>query len=168
MKKQKWTLMVIGLSLFVAVGFSSISFAGRGYGMMNGQNSGNNRGSWGMNNMYGNLSDAQITELQKEQQAFFQATEKLRSNLYQKNLALAAEMAKENPDVKMAKSIQSEISDLSAQMAQEQLAHRIELQKRFPELASQASGMGFGRKGNRGTNGGGRGMRNNACPGCAY
>lgn len=159
--------VILTLVLIMVSATVTLACAGRGNGPMGGQGN----GGWGTRNQYANLTDEQITDLQQIQETFFQETRDLRSNLYQKRLALAAELAKKTPDMEKAKALQADFSELKGQMAQKQLAHRLELKKKFPDLDTQSFGRGKGRGnnfGNRGGNFNNQGWGNNTCPGCGY
>ena len=101
-----------------------------------------------------NFSDEQIKSIEAERQAFLNATEELRSDLYSKNLELRSELAKTDPDIAKAKQLQKEISGLQAQLDEERIDHMIKMRKINPEMG-QGYGRGYG-KGMRGQ--GGRGM----------
>ena len=90
----------------------------------------------------GNLSDEQITRLNKKRRAFFEETRNLRENVYQKELELRSELAKADPDAQKAADLQTEVSNLTAQLDQKRIAHRIKLQKENPEFFA---GRGYGR-----------------------
>ena len=115
------------------------------------------------------MSEDQITRLDKERQAFFEETRNLRENLYQKELELRSELAKEDPDAQKAAGLQAEISELTAQLDQKRIDHRIKMQKENPEFFA---GRGYGR-GGRGMGRGfygkgmGRGFQGRGC-GCRY
>ena len=87
--------------------------------------------------------------LDKERQAFFEETRNLRENLYQKELELRSELAKENPDAQKAAGLQAEISDLNAQLDQKRIDHRIKMKKENPEFFAdrgyRRGGRGMGR-----------------------
>ena len=104
----------------------------------------------------GNLSDQDIDKLQKERQAFFEDTRELRENLYQKELELRSEMAKQDPDVNKAVALQKEVSELEGQLAQKRVEQRIKMQKENPDLFA-GRGYGMGRGYGKGGGGMGRG-----------
>jgi len=136
------------LAIAGIVGFAATSFAGWGRG---GGNCWRQGSGWGQRGYApsgdpGNMSDDQITRLDKERQAFFEETRDLRENLYQKDLELRSELAKEDPDAQKAAGLQAEISDLRAQLDQKRIDHRIKMQKDHPEFFA---GSGYG-KGGRG------------------
>ena len=105
--------------------------------------------------------------MDKQRQAFFEETRDLRENLYQKELELRSELAKEDPDAQKAAGLQAEISELTAQLDQKRIDHRIKMKKENPEFFA---GRGYGM--NRGYGQGDNLSRNNfyeralllACP----
>jgi Spy/CpxP family protein refolding chaperone len=159
MKMNNIAKTVTVLAIAGIVGFAATSFAGWGRGGGGncwGQGSGWGQRGYAPSGYQGNLSDEQITRLNKERQAFFEETRNLRENLYQKELELRSELAKEDPDAQKAAGLQAEISDLTAQLDQKRIDHRVLMQKENPELFA---GRGYG-KGGRGMGRGfkGRGM----------
>lgn len=105
----------------------------------------------------GDLSNEDLAKLDKERQAFFEATSELRENLYQKELELRSELAKPQPDAKKAAEIQKEISSLENQLDQKRLEQQIKMRKDFPRFGYRGYGYGPG-PGGRGM---GRGMMMN-------
>ena len=172
MKMNNFAKGITVLAIAGIVGFTATSFAGWGRG--GGGNCGGQGSGWSQRGVapsgyQGNLNDEQITRLDKERQAFFEETRNLRENLYQKELELRSELAKEDPDVQKAAGLQAEISELTAQLDQKRIDHRIKLQKDNPEFFA---GRGYGRGGRgmgRGFNG--QGMGRGFCGqggGCGY
>ena len=104
------------------------------------------------------MSDEQITRLDKERQAFFVETRSLRENLYQKELELRSELAKEDPDAQKAAGLQAQISDLTAQLDQKRIDQRLKMQKENPEFFA-GRGYGMGRGYGKGGSGMGRGFQ---------
>ena len=90
----------------------------------------------------GNLSEADIETMEKERQTFFSATDGLRRERYQKELALRSELAKENPDTQKATDLQKEISKFNSELDQKRLEHMIAMRKINPN-----AGSGFSNKG---------------------
>ena len=149
MKMNNIAKTVTVLAIAGIVGFSATSFAGWGRGggsNCRGQGSGWGQRGYAPSGYQGNLSDEQVTRLNKERQAFFEETRNLRENLYQKELELRSELAKEDPDAQKPVDLQSEISDLTAQLDQKRIDHRVKMQKENPEFFA---GRGYG-KGGRG------------------
>ena len=94
----------------------------------------------GRRRFHPNLTPEEKEKFDTERTAFREATKDLKQEIYQKHLALMAEMAKKSPSKKTAMQIQKEISDLQAQMAAKRLDHRFNLKAINPEL-----GKGMGR-----------------------
>ena len=91
------------------------------------------------------LSREQIEKLQKENEAFYKDTEKLRDNLYQKELVLRDELAKEKPDAGKAQTLQKELSDLRAKFDQKQIDHQLQIRQIAPEAGrGWRGGYGMG------------------------
>jgi hypothetical protein len=86
-----------------------------------------------------NLSEEDMQKLEKEHFEFFEATQDLRSKMYQKGLELRSELAKENPDTKKATGLQREISKFKAEFDQKRLNHFLRIRKINPNM-----GRGFG------------------------
>jgi len=90
------------------------------------------------------LTETQIEQLQAEQTAFQTATRDLRTEIQSKRLALKSELVKKEPDAKTAKSLQKELSALTAELSQKRIEHVIEMKKIAPyanmgQLQSEAS-----------------------------
>ena len=102
------TLIITGIALLISI---SVVYAfahdsgwsrGRGYGHMMGHD------SWGPGmhggymydhgGYYDNLSAEEIANLDQQRSEFFKETENTRQKLYEKELALGSELAKEDPD----------------------------------------------------------------------
>ena len=164
--------LVTILAIAGIVGFAATSFAdwGRGGGgKCWGQGSG-----WGQRELAppdcrGNLSDEQMTRLDEKRRAFFEETRNLRENLYQKELELRSELAKADPDAQKAADLQAEVSNLTAQLDQKRIVHRIKMKKENPEFFA---GRGYGMSGRgmgRGSHGSGMGRRfHGQGGGCRY
>jgi len=141
---------VIVVAIIGIVGLAATSFAGWGRGG-GGYCQGQGSGPAGYQ---GNLSNEDLDKLNKQRQAFFEGTRELRENLYQKELELRSELAKKDPDAKRAAGLQGEISDLSSQMDQKRVDHRIKMQKENPDFFA---GRGYGMRRGYGKGGGGMG-----------
>lgn len=127
---------------------------GPAYGMHRGWAAGPQ--GYGYQGYSDNLSDEEIAKLNKERQAYFEATEELREQLYQKELELRSELAKPEPDAQKAAGLQKDISELEARLNQKHLDHRIRMQKEFPRFGYRGYGYGsMGRGMGRGMYGGG-------------
>jgi Spy/CpxP family protein refolding chaperone len=157
MNKLGKTIIVVGIAGIV--GFAATSFAGWGRGGGGGDNCWGQGGGWGQRGSaapgyQGNLSDQDIDKFNNERQAFFEDTREQRENLYQKELELRSEMAKQDPDVNKAVALQKEISELEGQLNQKRVEQRLKMQKENPDFFA---GRGYGRGMGYGMGGGGMG-----------
>jgi hypothetical protein len=82
----------------------------------------------------GNLSDEDQEVLNKERQAFFDETQDLRQNMYQKRLELQSELAKKNPDAQKAAALQKDISKLTEEFDQKRLDFILKMKKNNPDM----------------------------------
>jgi zinc resistance-associated protein len=145
-KKTKGIIVVTVVAIF---GITTLSFAGwgSGYGHMMGPMMGpgwNQMGGYGYDQgrYPGNLSSEEIAKLDQQRAEFFKATETTRQKLYEDEMALRSELAKENPDTAKASSLQSEISKLQGDLDQKRLDYDIQARKSAPSY-----GRGYGRYG---------------------
>ncbi len=151
-------MVVIIVAVFA---IAATSFAGWGRGGGRGGNcwsQGQGYGSrgYGGQGYQSNLSEEEMTKLNQERQAFFEATSDLREKLYQKELELRSEIAKPEPNAKKAAGLQKEISNLESELDQKRLDHRIKMRKDFPQSGYRGQGYGRGGRGmGRGMYGGG-------------
>ncbi|BBO66299.1 hypothetical protein DSCA_02290 [Desulfosarcina alkanivorans] len=144
---------IMTLAVLAVFGFSTLVFAGwgDGYGHMMGP--GMMGPGWQQGNgYYGNLSADEIAKLDQQRAEFFRATENTRQQLYEKNLALQSELAKENPDTAKASRLQSEISKLQSDLDQKRLEYDIQARKSAPNYnrgyrGGYGSMMGYGPRG---------------------
>ncbi len=137
MKMNNFAKTVTILAIAGIVGFAATSFAGWGRGgggNCRGQGSGWGQREFAPSDCRDNLSDEQMTRLNEKRQAFFEETRNLRENVYQKELELRSELAKADPDAQKAADLQAEVSNLTAQLDQKRIAHRIKMKKENPEL----------------------------------
>lgn len=136
------------VTLAVVFGLSALAFAdwGRGYGHMMGP--GWHRG-WSDD---ANLSADEIAQLEQQRTEFFKATEGLRQQLDEKEIALQRELAKENPDTRQALALQGEISKLRADLDQKRLEFDLQAGKSLP---GYGRGRGYGHMMGYGPRGGG-------------
>ena len=121
-------------------GTADLSATGYGPGMMRG------RGFGFMNR----LSDEDLKKMEEERNTFFEVTEDIRRNNYQKRLELRSELAKQNPDPEKAAALQKEISDLETAFDQKRLDHMLRAKKINPDMGKGPMGFGpgFGRGAN--------------------
>jgi hypothetical protein len=94
----------------------------------------------------GDLSRDEIRQLEETHEAFYRDTEKLRDNIYDKEVDLSKELAGKNPDKQQASKLQKEISKLRGQLDQKRLDHQIETRKIAPN-AGRGWMRGYGPRG---------------------
>ena len=165
---NKFGKVMIVVAIVGIAGYAATSFAGWGrggggncWGEGGGGNCSGQGGGYGQRGSaapgyQGNMSDQDIDKIQKERQAFFEDTRVTRENLYQKELELRSEMAKQDPDVNKAVALQKEVSELEGQLNQKRVEQRIKMQKENPDLFA-GRGYGMGRGYGKGGGGMGRG-----------
>ena len=156
---NKKTRGIIVLTVVAIFGITTLAFAGwgRGYGHMMGDG---DRGmgyhhrdgyGHGQGGYYSNLSEDEIAKLDQQRAGFLKATDQTRQKLYEKELALRSELAKENPDTSKASKLQSEISGLQSDLDQKRLDHEIKTRKSVPKYGRSGRGygpmMGYGPRG---------------------
>ena len=141
-------LTIVGVFAIATTAFAGWGRGHGGYGSHMGPGYGMHRGwaegprGYGGQGYRGDLSDEDIAKLDKERQAFFEATSDLREQRYQKELELRSELAKPEPDAKKAAGIQKDISNLESQLDQKRLDHRIKMRKDFPRTGYRSDGYG--------------------------
>ncbi len=173
---NNFTRKIIAVLAVVAlVGFGSYAFADRGggygdrgygqhgYGMGYGQHGyGMGHGQHGYDMGYGprgyrddyrqdrdyegDLTRDKIRQLEETHEAFYKDTEKLRDNIYDKEVDLSRELAGENPDKQQAAKLQKEISKLRSKLDQKRIDHLIETRKIAPK-AGRGWMRGYGPRG---------------------
>lgn len=151
MKKNLILGTVVTAGILFVIGYGANAFAGWGRG-------GGPGGCGGGGYAGTALSAEQYKQVDEQRQAFFAATSDLRQQIYEKDLTLRSELAKDNPDVAAAGKLQKELSRLEGDLEQKRLAHMIEMRKLNPNAEK-----GYTGRGNRGPGpggcGGGRGPR---------
>lgn len=155
MKKSLTSITVVAVLGLVILGFGAYAFAdrGMGYGHRGWAHYGQDmhHDDWcGSGDGYrkDDLSNDAIEQLEKEQKAFFSATQNLRQDIYAKELELKSELIKENPDADKAKILQKEISDLEGKIDQKRIDHMINMRKINPNAGRHfmgRGGMSYGR-----------------------
>ena len=115
-------------AFLVLMGIADTATAGRGMGY-------GHRGGYA-----GDLSEDDIKALNKERQAFFEATRDLRQDMYRKELELQTELAQKTPDAKKAAALQEDISKLESEFDQKRLAHMMNMRKIAPEAGMMGRG----------------------------
>ncbi|MDZ7581197.1 MAG: periplasmic heavy metal sensor [Deltaproteobacteria bacterium] len=143
---------IMTLAVLAVFGISTFAFAGwgDGYGHMMGPGMMGPGWQQGGGN-YGNLSADEIAKLDQQRSEFFKATEGLRQQLYEKELALQGELSKDNPDTSKASTLQSEISELRGELDQKRLDYEMQARKSVPGYNRGYRGhgpmMGYGPRG---------------------
>ena len=146
-KKTKQMMIVTLIAIF---GFATLALAGWGNGCGYGMGRDNRGSNWhhrggneyAMSGNYGNFTEEEMAKLDQQRSEFFDATEDIRGQLYEKDLTLQAELAKENPDITKASNLQSEISKLQAELDRKRLDFDLQNRKAAPGF-----NRGFGRQG---------------------
>ncbi len=82
----------------------------------------------------GNLSDEDQEVLSKERQAFFDDTQDLQQDMYQKRLELQSELAKKNPDAEKAAALQKDIAKFTEEFDQKRLDFILKMKKINPNI----------------------------------
>ena len=144
MKKTFTSKGLMVLTIVAVIGFGTYAFAGWGMGYDH-HGPGWHHGGYGYpgtGNMMGNLSDEEIQKMDAQREAFFNSTEDLRQNVYEKELALQSEFAREKPDTKKAASLQKDISELQAQIDQKRIDHMVEMKKINPNAGRRYTDRG--------------------------
>ena len=119
---------------------------GTGYGghMMDGQGYGPHMRRY---DRRGELTDEQLARLDEARDKFRKATQDVRGQIEEKSVALRNEIGEDAPDKGKAMKLQKEISALKADLDQQRLQHRLEVQKIAPDAFQ---GRGYGRRSGRG------------------
>lgn len=144
-KNQSKILVLVTVVAFLGVGAYAFADWGR-YGMGNwGHHRGGYHMGWGGSGYQRDLSEDEYKKLDEQMQTFYKETESIRQKMYEKQLALRSELAKENPDAKKAAEIQKELSALESELDQKRIDHMLSLKKDYPDW-----GRGFMGRGGRG------------------
>lgn len=152
MKQSKIIILVTTVAI---LGIGVYAFADwGGYGM---GGWGHHRGGYHMGWAgpgYGNrsdLSEEDYKKLDDQMQTFYKDTESIRRKIYEKELALRSELAKENPDAKKASDLQKDLSRLETDFNQKRIEHLLALRKDNPDF--NRGFMGRGERGYMGRGG---------------
>jgi zinc resistance-associated protein len=149
--------VLAGIAVLAVVGLSGLAFAHNGFGYR-GQHMGYSdhmRMGYGPHmgsgdyDRYSGLTDEKVKSLDKARNDFFNTTRKLRNNIFQKQLELRSELARQEPDTDKAKDIQKELSGLEAKFDRKHLEHKLEINNIAPKFNRRFAGRGFG-QGSRG------------------
>ncbi len=129
MRYFKITFIAVASIAIIGVANSAFAYRGMGWGP-HGQGR-CDRNGYGYNQQ---LTQEEYQQLQAQREAFFKDTEKLRSDMFEKQRALRDELAKETPDAAKASKVQKELSDLNAQFDQKRIEHMITMKKLNPNI----------------------------------
>lgn len=143
---------IIAIAAIAVIGFAINAFAHSGMGWGGGWN--HMGGGMHYQEGYGNDGaydrDA-YRQFDQEREAFFNQTREIRTQLYEKERELQAELNKEEPDTAKASRLQREISDLQARFDQKRVEHMIEMRKLNPNVGrgygAYGHMMGYGSRG---------------------
>ncbi len=130
-------LALLGTVLVLGLGTEALAARGMGPGM--GPRGGDCQGMDQRMGWRAGLSLEELEKVKAERQAFWTATADLRQQIHQKDLELAAELAKKAPDAGKARGLQKEVSDLQSQLDQQEIEHAIAIKKINPN-----AGLGMG------------------------
>ncbi len=114
---------------------------GRGCGRA-GQNQGRGYGCQDKSACWSALGEEEIAKLDELRQAFFKDNQDLRREINAKELELAGELAKKDPDPGKSASLQEELSGLEARFDQKRLTHILEMKKINPNAGGGCAGRG--------------------------
>ncbi len=141
----------IMVAVIAIVGFVASAFAGWGAGGYGHRGGGWHHMGWGgSGDGYGynqNLTDEQQKALEQERQAFLNASESIRQDLYAKNLELRNELTEDNPDAQKAAALQKEISKLESDLDQKQIDFMLNAREVAPDAGPgymMGGMMGYG------------------------
>jgi zinc resistance-associated protein len=139
-KKMRKVLMTLGILLLVGI-LAAPVFAHRG-------GEGKNYGGPGSGPCWvegGDLTDSQQVELDKLHEKFVNDTAKLREDIWNKSAELDTLLESSNPDATKVRTLQKEISDLKAKMADKRVDFELEARKIAPNARfGRGSGRGYG------------------------
>jgi Spy/CpxP family protein refolding chaperone len=131
--------ILIAIVSIALIGLSISAFAHSGMGWGGGW--GHHGNGWHHQGGYGSgytdqLSKEEYAQLEQKREVFFEETQDIRDNLYDKGRQLENELAKSEPDAAKASKLQKEISKLQAQLDQKQVESMVEMRKQNPNAGS--------------------------------
>jgi Spy/CpxP family protein refolding chaperone len=143
MNRIRFHHLVTLLTIVALVGIASTAMAYRGWMHPEGD-------CGGCGGYAADLSEEQRDQLEEARKAYFDETRELRDQLHEKADALRDALEADPVDAEAAAAIQADLSKIKAELDQKRLAHRIEMQKQFPDLEGgprYKGGRGHGRRG---------------------
>ncbi len=154
MKSNTMKTVIVGLVAVAVIAVGAVAFAGKGMGNQDddrgygGHGNHHRRGGCGYGQMMADLTPEQREQMESERQAFFDATKRERQDLYAKQLEMRAEMAKNEPDLKKASTLQTAVTELQGRLDQKRLSHIMAMRKIHPDVGRgfmmKGRGMGHG------------------------
>jgi len=140
-KSKVILMLVLGLGVLLAAGSwvsagpgtRSIPYAG---GCAYGSSGYGGCGGGGCGGYDIGLSAAQAEDIQREKEAFYNATLSLRKAIVEKQSALSVELAKPAPDAGRAGELQRDLSDLKGKFNQKYLQFVIAMKKIVPDYGT--------------------------------
>ena len=144
-------ITIVSLAV-LGIGISAFAHSGKSWGGGWGHHRGGmyHQGGYGDGNV-NQMSPEEYKQFEQKREAFFSETRDLRTSLFEKERALQNELAKDEPDVAQASSLQKEISDLQSQFDQKRIVHMLEMRKLNPNAGRGFMGGGpMMGQGNRG------------------
>lgn len=130
--------VIITVAFIALVGLTINAFAHSGMSWSGGW--GHHGQGWHHQSGYGpdyndQLTNKEYKQFDQKRGAFLKETQKLRSNLFEKERELQKEFSKDEPDASNASRLQKEISELQAQFDQKRIDHMIEMRKLNPNIS---------------------------------
>ena len=125
-------LIILGLGALLLVGGAVSAGPDTGNKPSAGGCSYGSGGCGGCSGYDTDLSQTQLEALQREKEAFYNATLNLREEIVEKQRALAGELSNPAPDAGKARALQGELNDLKGEFNQKYLQFRIAAQKIVP------------------------------------
>ncbi len=155
MKSNTMKTVIAGLVAVAVIAVGADAFAGKGMGNQDddrgygGHGNHHRRGGCSYGQMMTDLTPEQHEQMESEHQAFFDVTKRERQDLYAKKLELRAEMAKSEPDLKKASTLQTAVTELQGSLDQKRLSHIMAMRKIHPDVGRgfMMKGRGMGRNG---------------------
>lgn len=145
MRNLKTIIITVASVAVIGVALNAFAHGGMGWGGGGGHHGQgwHHRGGYGPGYGYDDqISKEQYRQLEQKREAFFEETQDLRADLYEKERQLQNELVKDELDASKASELQKEISDLQAQLDQKRIDHMVEMRKLNPN-----AGRGFMRGG---------------------
>ena len=145
MKKNHFNYLIIILVTGAMLGLGSYAMAGPGAGYkscgrgadradLSGNDFGPGRCRQGRpDDSMSNLSDEERKKLDEERAAYHEATKDLKREIQRKRLELRAELVGKTTDVKKARALQKELSDLKSDLDLKRLEHWLKIKEILPD-----------------------------------